>query len=508
MDGRGREMINFLPLIYEDELLFSVISRYKQICGMESKRALEMDLFKIYKRMGRKSVLFPQYLDTFVSNLPPTSKLSIKEIITNHTMYPFYTAMLSEQKSQSVFIAMEKGYGKCIENMVGMAGSKVKSTNYLRYCPKCYKEDLEEIGESYWRRLPQVPGALYCPTHKVLYKDSNVVITDCRNDFYCVDEDTCNTEVMMDTNPNQFMLLNLRYMENVSYLFKQHVIKKDLTFIINFYIDRLRERGLASKGGKIYIERLIEAFLSYYPSDYLELMQSVVDIEKEANWLRLFVRNNNKNRSPLRHLLFLQFLGITVEELYSTKSTTGKQTILLKRTPLFDVEERRKQWLMIIEKNPGVSRSQLKQIGKGLHTWIYVNDREWYEEVTPRTRERKQKAEIIDWEKRDEGCLEFAKSAVERILNAEGKPIRITPSTIRREIGVSRWFNHAKLLKTRQYISDVTEDIESYRVRKIVWAIEEMIKQGEKLTVYKIQLKAGFGGGNKGIKDIIIKTIM
>ncbi|MFZ3591882.1 hypothetical protein ACOI1C_22415 [Bacillus sp. DJP31] len=104
-------------------------------------------------------------------------------------------------------------------------------------------------------------------------------------------------------------------------------------------------------------------------------------------------------------------------------------------------------------------------------------------------------------------CLESAKSAVEELLQTEGKPKRITPHNIRQVIGVKRWFNHQKLVKTRQYIEEVTEDIESYRVRKIEWTIEEMIKQGEKLTVYKIQLKAGFGGGSKGIKKVITKIL-
>lgn len=38
-------MINFLPVIYEDELLYSVIARYKQMCGMVSNQALVKDLF-------------------------------------------------------------------------------------------------------------------------------------------------------------------------------------------------------------------------------------------------------------------------------------------------------------------------------------------------------------------------------------------------------------------------------------------------------------------------------
>lgn len=500
-------MINFLPLIYQDELFFSVICRYKQMCGMVSKRALELDLFQIHNRMGRKSVLFPQNLITFVANLPPNPKLSVQEIILNHTMYPFYTAFLSNEKSDLVFKVMAEGIGKSIENMVGMSGSKVKSNNYLKYCPHCFKEDMEQLGESYWRRLPQVPGAFYCPKHQVLYKNSNVLITDSRVDYLCADEDTCNTDLAVDVYPNQFKELNLKYIENASYLLFHNQKRREPSFIIKFYIDKLRERGLASMGGSLYINKLLEAFLRFYPSNYLELMQSSIDIEKEGNWLRLFVRNNNKNRSPLRHLLFLQFLNVGVEELFESNKVIGKQTIVVNRTPSYSIEERRKEWLKLIEENPGANRSELKRIGKGLHTWIYTHDRRWYDEVTPIVKTRKKKAETVDWGKRDDECLALAKKAVKRLLHKEGKPIRIIPSNVRREIGAKRWFYSEKLVKTQQYLKEVTEDIESYRVRKIKWAIDEMIKKGEKLTVYKIKLKAGFGGGNKEIKREIERLL-
>lgn len=477
------------------------------MCGMESKRALEMDLFRIYKRMGRKSVLFPQNLRVFASNLPPTSKLFIEEIIINHTMYPFYTAFLSCEKSGLLYKGMEEGIGKSIENLVGMAGSKVKSSNYLRYCPLCFKGDVEKLGESYWRRLPQIPGALYCPTHRVLYKDSNVVITDSRNDFLCADEDTCSPELAVDDYPTQFMQLNIKYMENASYIFFKDKNRKALSFIISFYIDKLRGRGLSSNAGSLYIDRLLEDFLRYYPSEYLEIMQSTVDVERETNWLRLFVRNNNKNRSPLRHLLFLQFLNVEVKELFESDRVIGKQSVAIKRVPLYSIEERRKEWLKLIKENPTANRSELKRIAKGLHTWIYINDRDWYDKVTPKVKTRKKKAETVDWKKRDEECLSLAKEAVQKLLQADEKPIRIIPSCIRREIGAKRWFNNQKLVKTQQYLKSITEDINSYRVRKIKWAINEMKKSGEKLTVYKIQLKAGFGGGNIEIKETITKIL-
>lgn len=499
-------MINFLPLIYQDELFFSIISRYKQMCGMESKRALEMDLFQIYKRMGRKSVLFPQNLITFVSNLPPTSKITVEEIINNNTMFPFYTAFLSNERTETMYRGMEKGFGNNIENLVGLAGGKVKSTNCLRYCPVCFEEDIEKLGESYWRRLPQVPGTLYCPIHQVLYKNSTVVITDSRNDFKCADEATCSIELVVDPFPSQFKELNLQYVENVSYILFQNKSRKELTFIINYYIDRLRERSLASNVGSLYIDRLLENFSSFYPSKYLELMQSSVNEKQETNWLRLFIRNNKKNRSPLRHLLFLQFLNIEVKEFFECIEVIGKQTVSVNRTPLYSIEERRREWLKLIKENPTANRSELKRIAKGLHTWVFAYDREWYDEVTPKIKIKKKRAVTINWKKRDEECLELAKIAVDNLLNMDGKPIRIRASSIRREIGATRWFNNSKLKKTRKYIEQVTENIEAFRERKIKWAINEL--SGESITVYRIQLKAGFGGGNNERIKAQIKELL
>lgn len=477
------------------------------MCGMVSKRALEMDLFHIYKRMGRKSVLFPQNLNTFISNFPPTTKLSIDEIILRHTMYPFYTCFLSKQESKKVYLGMAEGCGKSIENLVGIAGSKVKPHSYLRYCPLCFAKDMNEFGESYWRRLPQVPGVLYCPEHQVLYKNSNVIINDNRNDFLCADEDTCNTELEVDAFLSEFKELNLKYTKNVLFLF-QNKIRKDLYFIINFYVDKLRDRGLASKTGSLYMNKLIGEFIEYFPADYLELMQSSVLVDQDANWLRRFVRNIDKNRSPLRHLLFLQFLNVGVQELFNTVSVIGKLSIQVNRTPLYSFEERRDKWLQLIKENPDANRSELKKIGKGLHTWIYINDREWYEEVTPKPNIRKKRDEAVDWKKRDEECLMLAIKAVEELYQTEGRPIRIIPSNIRRLIGAKRWFLHKKLVKAQKYLQEITEDIESYRERKIIWAIGEMIKNGEKLTVYKINLFAGFGGANnKGINEQITNIL-
>src|SRR5690625_2944413 len=498
-------MLNFFPTLYPDEMLMSVINRYKRKCGMVSKRALERDLFN--QIIGQKSVLFPQNTSTLISKLPPRSKVTSQEIIINHTAFPYFTAFLSGERSNEIYRSMEDSNSINIENMTGIAGSKVKLYNRLRYCPICFSEDMEKYGESYWRRIHQMPGVLYCQKHRVLIKESNVVISDSKNDYLCADEDTCTPEIVEDFYPKIYKELNLKYVNNVEKLLLGKHQKKELKFIIDFYIDKLRERRYTSERGYLYIDKLIDGFLQHYPKEYLELMQSEVDKNQMGNWLRIFVRYNSSNRSPLRHLLFLQFLQVEVEEIFNEKKVIGRISAKEMRSPIFDKEKRRKEWLRIIESNPGANRSELKEIGKHIHTWIYTHDREWYHKVTPRNNSRKKKVDIIDWAKRDEECLALARKGYERVLTKKGKPVRICPESIRREIGAKRWFYNKRLVKTQKYLKEVNESIESFRIRKIRWAIEDRIQQGEPLTKYKVQLHAGFGNANKEIKELIAKIL-
>ncbi|AQX56251.1 hypothetical protein BC359_19450 [Priestia flexa] len=149
----------------------------------------------------------------------------------------------------------------------------------------------------------------------------------------------------------------------------------------------------------------------------------------------------------------------------------------------------------------------MKEIGKGLHSWIFRYDREWYEEVTPKNLPRKRRTDTIDWEKRDEECLKLAKEAVKLIRAKEGKPARVTPLSIRRTIGAGRWFEKKKLTNTHKYLEEVTEDINSFRIRKIKWAINEMIQNGLTLTPYKVQRYAGFDGNDREVRTTIEKLL-
>lgn len=501
-------MINFLPQLYDNELFYSVIARYRRMCGMVSGRAFIRDLFGEFVVITSSN--FPQYIRNFIGNLPPTSKVTTKEIIEKHTLFNFYTSFLNEEKADHIYETMGKGSNGSrlnVEQQIGFGGSKVRKPSYLRYCPLCFKEDIDTLGESYWRINHQIIGAYYCSKHHVLLKESSVLSTGNGIEFICADEQICNEELLEDNYSDTIKLLNLEYIHNAELILNRNFSRKDLNYIIDFYIDRLREKRLASKNGNLYMKDVQERFLYFYPKQYLELMQSSINPDSPSNWLRLFVRYSKGNRSPVRHLLFMQFLGVNPESLFLNETVLGKRMTTIKHNPSFNLEQRREKWLKLIAENPGANRSQLKEKGKGLHTWIYKYDWEWYDKVTPKAHSGKEKAGTIDWEKRDQECLSLTKEAVKRILQREGKPTRVTPSSIRNTLGFGSWFHNKKLVRTQRYLKEVKEEIDGFRIRKIKWAIEDRIKKRESLSVYKVQLHAGFGGGGKEIQKLIIRVI-
>lgn len=172
---------------------------------------------------------------------------------------------------------------------------------------------------------------------------------------------------------------------------------------------------------------------------------------------------------------------------------------------------RKREWLPLLKENSGLPRCELKKIGKGIYSYIHKYDSEWYENVTPRI-DRKSK-ELAPYNKdEDEECFSLVRQTVKSIYNKSGRPIMVTQTSIRREIGFSTRLLNESLILTNNYIKENTEELEKFRIRKIRWAIRALEEEGERVTRYEIQIKAGFGGNcedevkeliDKGLEEII-----
>lgn len=495
-------MINCFPEMYEDELLYSVVSRYRRMCGLISKNNISKDFYD--KEQGIFQMLFPLHLNEMSKRLPCSSQITGEQLLLEHTMYPFFTKFLSYELCEDIKESMLNRENANVFAKFGFSGSRVRVNSYLKYCHLCVKEDIGSLGESYWRREHQFLGVFFCSKHRIKLQESKVRCKESNNEYICLDDIEISN---FDTLDNNYLEYNLKYIYLMKELISNDSKKLELSEINKFYIYKLQQIGLASKNGSVYNKKLLSTFKDFYPQKYLKLMQSDFEIVDKCSWLKRFLTNNNRNKSIVYHLLMIQFLNSSVAEVFDSAKNIKIKKVSREYTPIFNLEERKKVWIKIIKDNPNKSRSELKSIGKGLHTYIYRYDKEWYNAVTPKYK-RKERKTTVDWNKKDMEILEKVKMAVNNIRNSGGRPVRVCNSSIIRECGLSRTINNSKLVKTRKFIEEVAESNEEYWKRKIEWGIETLKEKGENITRYKIQLKCGFGGiCSEEIKKLIEEII-
>lgn len=378
-------MLNLFPRIYEGELLYSIVSRYKRVAGIVSKKALVKDLYS--QLVSLNNLHFPVHVYDLVNNIPPNNTINAESIIKNNTLYRPFTSFLSENKAQIILENMMQGRSCNPYAQIGLTGSKVKMNNTLLYCSSCIKEDIKEYGESYWRVLHQVPGVLYCKKHNKCLSKSKVYPSRSRIDYICAD--SINLSVDNIIMQDDIMNINLKYIENIEYLLRNDINRKDTNFILEIYIDKLREKGLTSKNGSINMKLFEAEFKNFYGENYLTHMQSNFDVGNETNWIRLFIRSSNKEKHMLRHLLIIQFLGIDIKDFFEINKVIGKKEYVYIPNPRLDRYEQREKWTKLINDNPGLSRTEYKKIGKGLYSWMYRNDNEFFNKITPKKSNKK-----------------------------------------------------------------------------------------------------------------------
>lgn len=99
----------------------------------------------------------------------------------------------------------------------------------------------------------------------------------------------------------------------------------------------------------------------------------------------------------------------------------------------------------------------------------------------------------VNWNQRDNKILSQVKGIVDKMMNSDEKPERITISLIGNKLGIRGLLEKHidKLPKTKAYLDSVKETNRDFRLRRIYWAVRELEKEGEELQLWKIMRKAG-----------------
>ncbi len=306
-------MLNSFPEPYPDELLYSVLARYHIRHG---NIGAKVTLREVFDNAGLTPAYdLPCSINSLVGNLPLFNKHTAEDLINNNTMFPYYTAFLPEERAGQIKTSMISDFGGDILTRCGIVASRIKVPQFLRFCPLCNQEDLKEYGENYWHRLFQLPGIQLCIKHGVLLENSTV-LTHNKHDLIAANRANCreNSSVIKKELTSREFKQYHDFTKEVIWLLdnyqKVHVIKN----IRDRYLNLLMERGLATPAGRVSQKEFAKSFIDYYGHEYLQRLQSDLEIDQEDTWLTCMVRKHRKTFHPVSHILTIKFLSTSLEE--------------------------------------------------------------------------------------------------------------------------------------------------------------------------------------------------
>ncbi|WP_341875948.1 TnsD family Tn7-like transposition protein [Defluviitalea saccharophila] len=564
--------MNFFPTPYPGELLYSILGRYAVRSGNIGDIHNFEDLFST--RSCIATVELPSRLNALIKNMPINSEYTAEYFINNHTLFPFYAAFISPDRAEEIIDLMKNGKGDVSYIKIGLVSNSIPLNKYFKFCPKCFKEDIDTFGEPYWHRVHQVTGVLICPKHKIpIYNSKDLIRGGNRQRFIISSIENCIVEEKIEY-PQKLTEKMIWMVKDAEILLKGNYDFRSQEWFKSQFRARLIEKGYARLNNYIHQKKLREDFINFYSEEYLDIVKASVSTTSQ-NWLSSMVRNNNRNTYVLRYLLLARFLEIPIDTLFnkkigldtenddlkednidayqelwdeklkelvklnlsireiaatlnSTPKTIRKSIDKLDIKPFWkyngggrylkkryiDTDEfktklktSREQWLELLDKYPNKSSNKIKQNNQALYRWLTKYDIEW---LRSHARSSDGRRNIVNWEKRDAELIEKVKLAVKAM--EEGKPERITWTTIGSRLGVSGWLSKRrdKLPQTKEYIESVKENLRDFQIRKIKWAIDELDKNDKEITFWNLSGTAGvkpryMESIKENIKSIILK---
>ena len=171
------QQFGILPVPYPDENCYSIMCRFAVRHGQTSNIQIIHELLGNITPLD--SYVFKPFRLRDIRRWYGTDEIHV-HYVEKFSCYPFYNMFLrptfaAKVKESVIGTSMTVGQAKRINRECGFSQGHKKS---LWYCPECVREDVLLHGETCWRRLPQMPGAVYCPIHEVKLRESGVSFRD------------------------------------------------------------------------------------------------------------------------------------------------------------------------------------------------------------------------------------------------------------------------------------------------------------------------------------------
>lgn len=299
-------MLVFFPAIYDEEILYSSISRYHYYMRNKNFKDTFQELFG--DRNYIPSRLLPSHI-SYLENRLDNKHYTKEQIMDKYTLLPLYSLFLEEIRLDKIKQAMLSADGKAIYTLVGRVASKTRQKNKLHYCPVCCKEDYEANGEVYYHRIHQADGVYVCHKHKVVLNSKDIIskIELCRLCYRDIDTTIKRVD---ENNMYHVFAKSLAYI-----LLNSNNISRD--FILAQYKSILRFKGYIKNNSYIDQIRVQTEFNNKFSEEFLSKLN--LSLNKKHHWLQKAIRTPANISDPVKHLLMMILLAGDAEHFIDFK---------------------------------------------------------------------------------------------------------------------------------------------------------------------------------------------
>lgn len=482
-------MLNF-PLPYPDELIYSVVARAGAHMGMTSPKQLLDEVFA--SRAVIATVDLPNHLECLSRLYPKASGYSVKRLAYEHTLLPLYAPFTTEERGKQCLEKMAANSNGAIHLMLGVAASRLKQARYLRYCPKCLQQQLNNHGEYYWKRQWQVMGADCCLEHGQLLEASINRHDYHRHQFFPASPATCPSASQLPALPPTIQIT--RQIERLLHPDSHHAA----TFAqwSRFYHGLAGSVGCLA-GRQVRHDAVRERVLIRWSTTWLSTHGLALQ-QNEADWLRSIFRKHRKAFSYLEHIVVLDsFLpdGWQIDEVLAEVGSIR----LGAEIPIPDMKisddslteqttNKRAEWLAVTAQD---SVKQARSRNAALYAWLYRHDKAWLlsvnseSHVAPVGENRR-----VDWRHRDFSvCRQLFKvyNHYKTLLDAPRMSRNWYLSKLDNRATVEK--NLSKMPLTNAFFGRHCEAIQDYQIRRLNQAVNSL--QPELLRRWRLLRLAG-----------------
>ena len=397
----------FFPQLYQHELFYSALARYKVRCGVLSDKLLLADVFD--KQTIVASPEMPNGIERACNNIQPSTACSPENMVRSHTLFPLYTAFSEANIKNKIMAQMIGNSANTYTTSTGLATCILKPFSHFRYCTACIAEQIDQFGEAFWDRRWFGFYTCCCPIHGVMFTFTGTAIHEpARHSF------TPMLEVLSTATIKKGNVVRAKRQEHLISMAAMKIMSQP--FATNFTFQRLTHfyRHLAiannfNRGNQIK-QNDVAAFINNFWSCRWLKCRGFTKDSFNYTMACLFRKHRKQQVYPVHLIAALPFFDGKIDLWWNalTKSPehtpvkNPKRTVISRQISNEQVNEWKTNWLAIVKDIGSKAARYQNRDSEKLYTALYRADRNWLLSVNKANSiERTVISKRVSWSERD-----------------------------------------------------------------------------------------------------------